>query len=87
MQIIIEMKHVPINMDCCLRQFDAFSWYGEGGNMGSLYLNLIFFNVNSQILQRNRKIYCSNNLDKNFHNISDISLRVIKLWIITNASF
>ena len=40
--------------------------------------NFNFFNVNPQIWQWDRKIHCSNLLDTNFHNISDIILRVIR---------
>ena len=35
-----------------------------------------FFNVNSQILQRNRKVLLTNCLETNFHDISISSLRV-----------
>ena len=47
--------------------------------------NFIFFNINPQIFQRNRKVYLSKCLETNFHNISNVSLRVIggsELWIM-----
>ena len=40
--------------------------------------NFNFFNVKPQIWQRNRKFHCSDCLNTNFHNISDISLRAIR---------
>ena len=41
--------------------------------------NFNFFNVNSQIFQQNRKVYLSNCPETNIYNISNISLRVIRL--------
>ena len=40
--------------------------------------NFNFFNVSLQIFQWNRKVHLSNCLETNFHNISNISLRVIR---------
>ena len=67
---------IPINWDYCLFSFDAFKFSLEGRlHWGSL-VNFIFFIVNSQAWQRNRKIQLLNCLDTNFH-ISHINLRVI----------
>ena len=40
--------------------------------------NFYFFNLNTQIFQQNRKVHLSNSLEINFHNISNIGLRVIR---------
>ena len=37
-----EMKHAPINMNCCLLQFDALKFVLRARLHGSLYLTLIF---------------------------------------------
>ena len=56
--------------------------------LGGLNLTLIFCNVSPQIFQRNRKVHLTNCLEKNFHNISSIRLRVIRRRnYIANASF
>ena len=73
------MKLVPILMDYCLLQFDTLKFFLRvrlhGG--GSL-LNFKFFNVNLKVFQRNRKVHLSNCQETNFHNISNISLTVIR---------
>ena len=48
--------------------------------------NFNFFNINPQILQRNRKVHLSNCLETNFHNISNIR-ELLDVGIIANASF
>ena len=51
-----EMKLVLIIMDYCLLQIDALKiFFGVRLHGGSLP-NFIFFNVNPQIFQRNRKV-------------------------------
>ena len=55
----------------CFKIFPTVRLHG-----GSLP-NFIFFNLNSQIWQRNCKVHYSNCLDTNFH-ISDIILTVIR---------
>ena len=70
-----EIKMVPIIMDYCLFQFDSLKFFFY---MGSLYLTSIFFNVNPQIFQRNRKVHLSNCQETNFHNISNINLIFIR---------
>ena len=73
-----EMKLIPINMVYFLLKFDALNVF-LGISLHGVYLpNFNFFNLNSQILQRNRKVHLSNCLVTNFHNISIISLRVIR---------
>ena len=80
-----EMKLVPIIMDYCLIQFDDLKFFlGVCLDEGS-QRNFIFFNVNPQIFQRNCKVHLTNCLETNFHNISIISLRDVR--IIVNASF
>ena len=72
------MNLVPIIMDWCLLQYDALKiFFGVRLHGGSLP-NFIFFNVNPQIFQRNRKVHLSNCLETNFHDIPTISLRDIK---------
>ena len=44
---------------------------------GSL-CNFMFFNLNPKLFQRNRKVHLSNCQKTDFHNISIISLRVIR---------
>ena len=73
-----EMKLVPIIVDKCLLQFDALKFLLGVCLHGEFQLNFNFFNVNPQIFQRNRKVHLSNSLETNFHNISNISLRVIR---------
>ena len=73
-----EMKLVPIIMHYCLLQFDALKFSLGNRLHGDSPLNFNFFNVNPQIWHRNRKVHGWNCLDTNFHNISDISLRVIR---------
>ena len=72
------MKVVQIFMDYCLLQFDVLKFFlGVRLYRGSMP-NLNFFHVNPQIFQRNRKVHLLNCLETNFHNISNISLRVIR---------
>ena len=73
-----EMKLIPINMHHCLFQFVAINFFLGVRLYGGSLPNLNFFNVNPQIRQRNRKVHRSNCHDKNFHNISDIRLRIIR---------
>ena len=73
-----EMKLLPIIMDYCLLQFDALKIFlGVRLHEGPLP-SYNFFNVNPKISQRNRKIHLSNCQETHFHNISDISFRVIR---------
>ena len=72
------MKLVPITMDYSLLQFDALKFFLWVRLHGGSLPNFNFFNVNPPIFQRNRKVHLSNSLEINFHNISNISLRVIR---------
>ena len=73
-----EMKLVPIIIDNCLLKFDAFKFYlGVCLHEGSLP-NSSFFNATPPIFQRNRKTHLSDCGETNFHNISNISLRLIR---------
>ena len=74
----MEMKQVPIIMDYCPLQFDALKFFLGMRLHGGSLPNFNFFNVNPQIFQQNRKVHFSNCLETNFHNISNISLRVIR---------
>ena len=78
--ILIEMKLVPIIKDYCLLQFDALKNFLGVRLLGSSEPNFNFFNVNPQILQRNRKVNLTNCLETNFHDISNVSLSVIRCW-------
>ena len=85
-----EMKLVPIIMDYCLLQFDALKFFLgvrlHGGRVSQHNFN--FFNANFQIFQRNRKVHLTNCQETNFHNIFNISLRIIiDVGIIANANF
>ena len=75
-----EMKLVPIIMYYCLLQLDALKFFlgvrQHGG--GASLPNFNFSNVNPQIFQRNRKVILSNCPETNFHNISNISLKIIR---------
>ena len=73
-----EMKLVPLIMDYCQVQFDALKFFLGVRLYGGSLLNSNFFNINPQISQRNRKVHLTNCLKTNFHNISNISLRVIR---------
>ena len=72
------MKLVPIIMDYCLLQFDALKFFLGVHLHGGSQPNYDFFNVNTQIFQRNRKVHLTNCQETKFHNISNISLRVIR---------
>ena len=81
------MKLVPIVMDYSLFQFHALKFFLGVRLHGRSLLNFNFFNVNPHIFQQNRKVHLTNCLETNFHNAFNNSLRVIRLGIITNASF
>ena len=72
------MKLVQMIMDYCLLQFDALKYFLGVHLHGRSLPDFNFFNVNPLIFQRNHKIYLTNCLETNFHNISNISLRVIR---------
>ena len=73
------MKLVTITMDYCLLQFDALKIFLGVHLHEDSQPNFNFFNANIQIFQRNRKVNLTNCLEINFHNSSNISLRVIRL--------
>ena len=75
---LTEMKLVPIVMGYCLLQFNALKFFLGVLLHGESLPNFNFFNVNSQIFQRNRKVHLSNCLETNFHDIPNISLRDIR---------
>ena len=62
----------------CLLQFDALKFFLGVRLHGGSLPNFTFFNVNPQIFQGNHKVHLSNCLETNFHNICNISLRVIR---------
>ena len=66
---------LPTSIRCFKIFLEGPSTWGRGG--GAL-LNLNFFYVKTQIFQRKRKVHLTNCLETNFHNISNISLRVIR---------
>ena len=72
------MKLVPITMDYSLLQFDALKFFLWVRLHGGSLPNFNFFNVKPQFFQRNRKVHLSNYLEKNFHDIPNISLRDIR---------
>ena len=72
------MKLVLIIIDYCLLQFDALKFFLEVRLHGGSQPNFDFFNVNPHIFKRNRKVHLTNCLETNFHDISIISLRVIR---------
>ena len=73
-----KMKLVPIIMDYCLLQFEVLKFF-LGVRLHGWYLsNFNLFKVTLQIFQQNRKVHISNCLKTKFHNISNISLRVIR---------
>ena len=59
-----DMKLVP--------QFDGLFFFLGVRLHGGLYLTN-FFNVNPQIFHRNPKVHLTNRLERNFHNVSNIS--------------
>ena len=77
------MKFVPFNIDYCLLKSDALKFFLGIRLHGGIQPNFNFFNVNPRFFQRNRKVHLTNCLGTNFHNISNICLRVI---IRTNYS-
>ena len=72
------MKFVPIIKGYCLLQVDALRIFLGVRLHGRSPLNFNFFKVNPETFQRNRKLHLSNCLVTNFHDISKISVRVIK---------
>ena len=82
-----EMKLVPIIMDYCILQFDALKFFLGVSLHGGCLPNFNFFNVNPQFFEQNRKVHFSNCLETNFHNISSISLRVIRRRCLLYAWF
>ena len=73
------MKLVPIIIYYYLLQFHALKFFLEVRLHGGSQPNINFFNVNPQIFHRNRKVHLTNCLEKYFHSISNISLKVIRL--------
>ena len=73
-----EMKLVPLMLDYCLLQFDALKFFLGVHLYEGPVSNFNFFNLNSQIFQWIHKVHLSNCPEINFHNISNISLRVIR---------
>ena len=73
-----KMKLVSIIMDYCFLQFDALKLFLGVHLHGRSQPNFNSFNINPQILQRNREVHLTNCLETNFHDISIISLRVIR---------
>ena len=65
-------------MDYCQLQFDALKFLLGVRLQGGSQPNFNYFNVNPQIFQRNRKVHLTKCLETNFHNISNINLRVIR---------
>ena len=72
------MKLVPVIMDYYILQFDALKFFLGVSLHGESQPSFNFFNENPHIFQRNRKVHLSNCLETNFHNIPNISLRVIR---------
>ena len=72
------MKLVSVIMDNCLFQLGALKFILGVRLHGRFLSNFNFFNVNPQMFQENYKFHHSNCLDTNFHNFSDISLRVFR---------
>ena len=72
-----DMKLIPMNTDYCLLQFDVLKFFLGVHLHGRFQPNFNFFNVNLQIFRRNREVHFTNCLKTNFHNISNIGLRVI----------
>ena len=70
----IEMKLVSIIMDYCLLQFDALKFFLGGRLHGGSQPNFNFFNVNTQIFRRFRKVHLKNCLEKKFHKNSNVRL-------------
>ena len=73
-----EMKLVPTIMDYCLLQYDALKFFLRVRLHGGSRPHFNFFNVNPQTFQRNLKVHLTTYLETNFHNISNVSLRVIR---------
>ena len=73
-----EMKLIPIEVHYFLLQFDALKFFLEIRLHGGSQPNFNFFIVNFQFFQRNHKVHFTNCIETNFHDISIISLRVIR---------
>ena len=73
-----EVKLVPVIMDYCLLQYNALKFFLGFNLHGWSEPNFNFFYVNPQICQRDQKVRLTNWLEKFFHNIFNISLRVIR---------
>ena len=56
----------------------CFKIFLSGASTWGSQPNFNFFNVKPQNFQRNRKVHLTNCLETYFHNISNISLRVIR---------
>ena len=67
-----EMKHVPISMDYCLFQFDTLIFFFRVRLYGESAPNFNFFNVNSQIWLRNRKVQAKSAWIKIFKTILNL---------------
>ena len=76
-----EMKFILTIMDYCLHQFDALKSFLVVVYMVDLHLRSFYFlTAIPQIFQRNPKVYFSNCLETNLHNISNFSLTVVRHW-------
>ena len=87
-----EMKLLPIIMDYCPLQLDGLKIFVGVCLHGGFQPKFNFFNANPQISQRNRKVHLTNSLEKIFHNIPNISLRIIRrknysLYAILKGNF
>ena len=81
-----EMFEIIIGTDVLVNK--RFHLCGLGVLFGGSLPNFNFFNVNPQIFQRNRKVHLRNCLETNFHNIPNISFRVMTdVGITDNARF
>ena len=64
-----EIKLVPIIMDYSLLQLDTLNFFLGVRLLGGSLPNFDFFNVNSQIFQRNRTVHLTNCFDRKFYAI------------------
>ena len=71
-------KLTPVIINFCLVEFDTLKFFFGVCLHGGSLPNFNFFNVNPPIFLRNCKVRLTNCLETNFHNISSISLRVIR---------
>ena len=81
------MKLLLIIMDYFLLQFDTLIFFLRVCLHGGSLPNFNLFNVNPEMFRQNRKVHLSNCLETNLHNISNMSLRIIKphQWRSGNA--